>query len=170
VRRRHLAESTLSRGSDDTLAIDLRYKNGQSRFEGPEAMRIASLVVPAVNRFGGSRSTVAAAVSAIEQVGGPERYVSQLAQRAHVVTAVRERGTRRKRRGKVGATGLYGLTPVDRLGLEMALHEDAERRAMAGELALLESAWRDAEEIASIADDMFLPGSVQSTLERLRAR
>src|SRR5918999_3494153 len=72
VRRRHLAESTLSRGSDDTLAIDLRYKNGQSRFEGPEAMRIASLVVPAVNRFGGSLSTVAAAVNEIEQTGGPE--------------------------------------------------------------------------------------------------
>ena len=170
VRRRHLAESTLSRGSDDTLAIDLRYKNGQSRFEGPEAMRLASLVVPAVNRFGGSRSTVAAAVNEIEQTGGPERYVSQLAQRAHVVTAVRDRGKRGRRRGKVGTTGLYGLTPVDRLGLEMALHEDAERRAMAGELALLESAWRDAEEIAGIADDMFLPASVQSSLERLRTR
>jgi hypothetical protein len=133
-------------------------------------MRIASLVVPAVNRFGGSRSTVAAAVNEIEQTGGPERYVSQLAQRAQVVTAVRERGKRGRRRGKVGTTGLYGLNPVDRLGLEMALHEDAERRAMAGELALLESAWRDAEEIAGIADDMFLPASVQSSLERLRTR
>jgi hypothetical protein len=169
VRRRHLAESTLSRGSDGTLAIDLRYKNGQSRFEGPEAMRIASLVVPAVNRFGGSRQTVAAAVSEIEQGGGPERYVEQLARRAEVVTAVRPRRNRRGRRGKVGSTGLYGLTPVDRLGLEMALHEEAERRAMAGELALLELAWRDAEEVAAIADDMFLPAGVQSALERMRS-
>src|SRR5437763_5775517 len=75
VRRRHLAESMLSRGSDGTLAIDLRYKNGHARFEGPEAVRIASVVVPAVNRFGGSRQTVATAVNEIEQVGGPERYV-----------------------------------------------------------------------------------------------
>jgi hypothetical protein len=170
VRRRHLAETSLAHGSDGTLAIDLRYKNGQSRFEGPEAMRIASLVVPAVNRFGGSRRTVAAAVDVIEQTGGPERYVEQLARRAHVVTAVRERASRRGRRGKVGTTGLYGLTPIDRLGLEMALHEDAERRAMAGELALLESAWRDAEEIAAIADDMFLPAGVRSSLERMRSR
>jgi hypothetical protein len=168
VRRRHLAESSLSRGSDGTLAINLRYKNGQSRFEGPEAMRIASLVVPAVNRFGGSRRTVAAAVSEIEQVGGPERYVEQLARRAEVMTAVRHRRNRWGRRGKVGSTGLYGLTPVDRLGLEMALHEEAERRAMAGELALLELAWRDAEEVAAIADDMFLPAGVHSALERLR--
>ena len=168
VRRRHLAESTLSRGSDGTLAIDLRYKNGQSRFEGPEAMRIASLVVPAVNRFGGSRERVAAAVGEIEQVGGPERYVEQLARRAEVVTAVRGRAHRFGRKGKIGSTGLYGLTPVDRLGLEMALHEEAERRAMAGELTLLELAWRDAEEIAAIADDMFLPNGVQSSLDRLR--
>jgi len=170
VRRRHLAESSLSLGSDNTLAIDLRYKNGQSRFEGPEAMRIAALVVPAVNRFGGSRQTVAAAVSEIEHVGGPERYVEQLARRAEVMTAIRLRRNRRGRRGRVGSTGLYGLTPVDRLGLEMALHEEAERRAMAGELALLEIAWRDAEEVAAIADDMFLPAGVQSALERMRTR
>jgi hypothetical protein len=170
VRRRHLAESSISRGSDGTLAIDLRYKNGQSRFEGPEAMRIASLVVPAVNRFGGSRDTVATAVGEIEQVGGPERYVEQLVRRAEVMTAVRGRPTRFGRKGKIGRTGLYGLTPVDRLGLEMALHEDAERRAMAGELAMLEVAWRNAEEIAAIADDMLLPGEVRTTLDRLRGK
>lgn len=168
VRRRHLAESTLARGSDGTLAIDLRYKNGQSRFEGPEAMRIASLVVPAVNRFGGSRATVAAAVGQIEGVGGPDRYVEQLARRAEVATALAGRRHRFGRKGRIGKTGLYGLTTVDRLGLEMALHEDAERRAMEGELALLEAAWRDAEEIAAIADDMFLPENVQASLERLR--
>src|SRR5438046_1898963 len=161
VRRRHLAESTLSRGSDGTLAIDLRYKNGQSRFEGPEAMRVASLVVPQINRFGGSRATVAAAVGEIEQVGGPERYVEQLARRAEVVTAVRGRPHRFGRKGKMGKTGLYGLTTVDRLGLEMALHEEAERRALAGELALLEVAWRDAEEIAAIAGEMFRPNRFQ---------
>jgi hypothetical protein len=170
VRRRHLAESSLSRGSDGALAIELRYKNGQSRFEGPEAMRVASLVVPAVNRFGGARRTVAAAVSDIEQAGGPERYVEQLARRAKVTTAVRSRPNRWGRRGKIGSTGLYGLTPVDRLGLEMALHEEAERRAMAGELALLEEAWRDAEEVAAIADDLLLPTGVQSSLERMRNR
>ena len=170
VRRRHLAESTLSRGSDGTLAIDLRYKNGQSRFEGPKALRIASVVVPAVNRFGGSRTTVAAAVNEIEQVGGPERYVEQLARRGEVMTAVRGRRHRFGRKGRIGKTGLYGLTAMDRLGLEMALHEEAERRAMAGELALLEAAWRDAEEIAAISDNMFLPAGVQSSLEKLRGQ
>ena len=44
-----------------------------------------------------------------------------------------------------------------RLALEMALHEEQERRALEGELWLLEQAWRDAEEIAAISDDLLLP-------------
>jgi hypothetical protein len=168
VRRRHLAETTLAHASDGALAIELRYKNGKSRFEGPEALRVASLVIPAVNRFGGSRQTVAAAVDQIEQGGGPERFVEQLARRGEVATAPRGRPHRFGRRGQIGRTGLYGLTTVDRLALEMALHEEAERRAMEGELALLERAWRDAEEIAAIADDMFVPAGVRSALERMR--
>lgn len=168
VRRRHLAESTLEHASDGALAIELRYKNGRSRFEGPEAVRVASMVIPAVNRFGGSRQTVAAAVGEIEQVGGPERYVERLARRAAAMTAVRGRPHRFGRRGRIGRTGLYGLGPVDRLALEMALHEDAERRAIAGELAELAHAWRDAEEIAAIADDMLVPSGVRAALERMR--
>jgi len=37
----------------------------------------------------------------------------------------------------------------------MATHEDSERRALEGELAVLEAAWQEAEEIAAIADGMF---------------
>jgi hypothetical protein len=55
-----------------------------------------------------------------------------------------------------------------RLALEMAAHEEPERRALEGELHLLEAEWKTAEEIASIADDMFLPPSVNDELERLR--
>ena len=36
----------------------------------------------------------------------------------------------------------------------MAANEDTERRALEGELAELEAAWREAEEIAEIADNL----------------
>jgi hypothetical protein len=36
----------------------------------------------------------------------------------------------------------------------MALHEVSERRALADELAELEARWREAEEIARIADSL----------------
>jgi hypothetical protein len=52
------------------------------------------------------------------------------------------------------------------LALEIVAHDDTERRAMEGELAELERAWREAEEIAAIADNMFLPPSVTEFLKR----
>lgn len=55
------------------------------------------------------------------------------------------------------------LTTPEALALEMALHEESERRALGGELRVLEAAWREAEEIAAIADA--LP---DDPLDRLR--
>ncbi len=48
----------------------------------------------------------------------------------------------------------------------MALHEEAERRALEGELATLEAAWKDAEEVAAIADNLFVPSKVQELMSR----
>jgi hypothetical protein len=64
--------------------------------------------------------------------------------------------------------GLFALPKPHRLALEMALHEEAERRAMEGELGILEQAWRDAEEIAGISDNLLLPESVDATVRRLK--
>ena len=61
-------------------------------------------------------------------------------------------------RGGTGSdeqTPLYRLPAVDRLALEMAANEDIERRALLGELDALHAAWKDAEEIAAIADELF---------------
>jgi hypothetical protein len=58
--------------------------------------------------------------------------------------------------------GAIHLTPVERLALEMSVHEDRERRAMRGELDLLEAAWREAELIAKISDGELTPLGVYS--------
>jgi hypothetical protein len=60
------------------------------------------------------------------------------------------------------------VSPELRLALEMVSHEDSERRALEGELYLLEEAWRDAEEIAAISDDMFLPESISTRLAEMK--
>jgi hypothetical protein len=57
-----------------------------------------------------------------------------------------------------------------RLAVEMAAHEEQERAVMAGELEDLEAQWREAEEIAAIADGLTLPPAVLAQLERLRLR
>jgi hypothetical protein len=55
---------------------------------------------------------------------------------------------------------------VARLAFEMAVTEEVERRALAGEATALEGRWRDAEEVAGIADAMFLPAFVTDWLAR----
>jgi hypothetical protein len=63
-------------------------------------------------------------------------------------------------RGGIGsdpATSLIDVPLVDRVALEMAAHEESERRAMEGELDELAAAWRDADEIAAIADALLGP-------------
>jgi len=52
--------------------------------------------------------------------------------------------------------------------MEMSVHEDSERRALEGELALLEEAWRHAEEIAAISDDLFVSDQTREGLAALK--
>jgi hypothetical protein len=175
VRRRHLAETRLVPGTDSPIAIHLRFRNGEARFEGREAMRIAATVMPHVNRYGGQRDTVERAVGLLDENGGADGYFERLARYAPEATDVpaKRSGKRRPRQaGWTGAytSGLFGLTAPDRLALEMALHEEAELRALRGELSELERAWREADEIAAIADGLFVPAAVQAALERLRGR
>jgi hypothetical protein len=59
------------------------------------------------------------------------------------------------------------LNPIDALALEMALHEESERDALEGELTALETAWREAEEIAAIADS--LPYDLGERIAALRS-
>jgi hypothetical protein len=64
-----------------------------------------------------------------------------------------------------------GSIPLDlRLSLEMASQEEAERRALEGELTELEASWRRAEEVAAIADDLLLPAAVGAFIDKHRPR
>lgn len=65
-------------------------------------------------------------------------------------------------------TKLASMPPAVLLAVEMAAHEQTERAAMEGELAKLAEEWRDAEEIAAIADNMFVPESVQKWIDERR--
>jgi hypothetical protein len=62
------------------------------------------------------------------------------------------------------------LPASQRLALEMALHESSEQAALEGELGPLAEAWREAEEIAAIADDLLTPRSTTEFLDRHKPR
>lgn len=63
---------------------------------------------------------------------------------------------------------IHRLPRAQRLALEMALHESSEQAALEGDLAPLEDAWREAEEIAAIADNLLTPQSTAAFLERAK--
>jgi hypothetical protein len=169
VRLGHLSETTLERGSLAPIAIDLRHETGRWHFEGPEAMRVASALMPKVNRYGGTKQRIADAVTAIEVDRGSEGYLESLSRLAAVTTRRPPKPVRRlSLMHEMPEFGLFGMTPVQRLAFEMALHEEAERRAMAGELGELQRAWQEAEEIAAISDDLLLPPGVEQQLKRIQ--
>lgn len=172
VRRRHLAESSLAATDNGALHLHLRFKNGAEDFVGPEAERIAAIVLPKVNRFGGKKTEVAEAVERIESVGNSERFLREAGRHAQgLIKSMTDGVTPRKARSRqmeFNKYGLFSLPARERLALEMALHEEAERRALEGELEELERAWADAEEVAAIADNLFVPASVEEEFKRLK--
>jgi hypothetical protein len=172
VRRRHLGETSLDRDESGShpFALDLRFAGGRQRFEGPEAARIAAIVIPQVNRFGGAKQTIADAVTTIEASGGAAGFLERTSKASRSLALARQPKTRRRGGGDYTTRGLFALPAVERLALEMALHEEDERRVAEGELGGLERAWREAEEIAAIADDMFVPGTVRAAIDRMRGK
>ncbi|MDE0074645.1 MAG: hypothetical protein OXR82_17785 [Gammaproteobacteria bacterium] len=117
-------------------------------FEGEDALRVLRATLPALNALGGEARTVEAAVSEISERGHAHAFLEQI--------AIRSEGY--LRHGTPGS--LVRMPGPVRLALEMALHEEDERRALEGELWRLEQAWREAEEIAAIADRLLLPDGV----------
>jgi hypothetical protein len=146
-----------------SLSISVGRGRRAEIFEGAEAERVASQLVPRLNRMGGKQSTVRDAVRQIETVGGPDAFLAETYRRVLTDPAMVTR--RRKQPG-----ALAKLPSATRLAMEMALHEERERRALEGELELLEEAWRQAEEIASIADDLVLPPGAGDFIETERAK
>ena len=164
IQRRHLRSSSIVVGSDSSLALRLEHTGGSIQLEGMEARRVATRIFPAITRFGGTPDEVKSAVARLDSAGEAERYLSEAARMGERLT--------RSRAGETGSddveTGLLALPTTLSLALEMALHEEQERRALEGELAELEAAWREAEEIGAIADSLLLPECVEDAVRRMR--
>ena len=87
----------------------------------------------------------------IGEAGGPETYLR---------TAAAEKPRWVKFR--------HYPTPM-KLALEMVLFEEGERAALEGELEELENAWREAEDLAAISDNLIQPKNWAGEKARLEA-
>jgi hypothetical protein len=182
VRYSHLGAAELVRPEKDSpWQLKLHHDSGIATLAESPALRVAGKMLATLNVGVASSSEVQHAISKLDEAGDPEGYFTRVASLAMRTSwgrfpdAVAERevepkGTFSERlalqlanrsfwgRGGTGSddqTPLFRLPAVDRLALEMAANEDIERRALLGELESLHAAWKDAEEIASIADELF---------------
>lgn len=128
--------------------------------EGDVARVILARAMPFVNEEGATRGRLRDALRLLESAGGVDAYLARVVERGGWL-GIRD----------VGAFRRPPITPrpidwdevrerrrrlpqASALALEMALNEEAERRALEGELAALRAAWKHAEEIAAIADSL----------------
>ena len=138
---------------DQGFSVEINRVMRKAWFGGEDARRVAGAIVPLLNGWGGSRLSVQRAVREIESSGHPSRFLADVANREH--------------RNWTGSHGyVYNMPKPTRLALEMSLHEEQERRALEGELWILEQAWKEAEEIAAIADNLLLPARTHEFFDR----
>ena len=142
-------------------------REGPDSFEGDDAGRAINALLPLVNGAGAASRHIREAVSRIESHGDPHRFIADSTERGAATTARELPAPGRGRTARLAGPGWIRKMPKPtRLALEMALHEEQERRALEGELAQLEEAWREAEEIAAIADNLLLPEHTDEFLDR----
>jgi hypothetical protein len=140
-------------------------RKAQALFTGDEAIRVAGRILPKINMRGAARDDVQRAVALIQDDPDPARFF-QRHSGSTAFSARREPGLSKK----AGPGTIARLPGPVRLALEMSAHEDTERRALEGELAMLEAAWKEAEEVAAISDNLLVPDDVDRWLARFRLR
>jgi hypothetical protein len=153
VRAKHLGDIELhAERTGNGTTLQVMHDRGWAEFKDAEAIHATSVILTGANRYGAADASVQEAVRQIEDAGDAPSFLAAASSR-NSWRGGRVMSLLNSYRG----LGAMHLDSTERLALEMAVHEENERRAMEGELAVLAAAWRDAEEIAAIADDDLTP-------------
>lgn len=182
IRIRDLEHAELKRPDPgEGWRLVVPHRAGLLTLSGDRGLSVAGKLLARLNGRGASDQAVQYAVAKLSDANNPDGYFARVAAIAlrswwgrHpdgglLPTAAVVESTDSERlalhltkrsfwgRGGFGSeptTRLPRLPLVDRLALEMAANDDTERRALEGELALLEWAYREAETLAAISDSL----------------
>jgi hypothetical protein len=135
----------------DGWKLRLPHTKGVAELTGPNAVFAAGLVLPRLTWRMASPAEVEQAVRRITAAGSPERLLASIA---------------RENQGRYGTL----RTPDAMIAVEISANESAESEHLAAHLRLLEAQWREAEEIAAIADSLLVDERVERRLGELKQR
>ncbi|HEU4456342.1 MAG TPA: hypothetical protein VFR81_24965 [Longimicrobium sp.] len=146
---------------------------------GSRARMLLGRVMVGVNAAGATPRVVEHALDELARAGSADAYLGRLAEQHTTLELPRGTAPRPARWDLYWTrrADMEGIPPTERdawlartvsgriageaygglvrgLALEVALHEAEERRALEGELTLLEAAWKEAEALAAIADGL----------------
>jgi hypothetical protein len=176
----------------EPVHLYLKHGYGRVELVGDRATRALATLLAFANRGGGSARAVNDATTLIADAGDPSKALSLIGADAQRRTGDFEERAAAVARGPRGRTiseaiasqldarrnvsfwmpngipprnrgALTRLPRVERLALEMSLHEESEQHALDGELAALQRDWQEAEEIAAIADGELTPTPAPSS-------
>jgi hypothetical protein len=163
VRIRHMWESAYyTDRHTGELTLRVAHDGGATHYDGDKALSAGGRLLSRANWLGGAGRLVQRAVQEIDETGDADGFLQKTAARF-------SRFHGRRMLAKYRRVGAMSLLPVERLALEMAVNEEAERRALEGELTRLAEEWKEAEEVAEIADNLFVSPTVEEWI-RDRAR
>src|SRR5690606_12484426 len=128
-------------GTDQLQLLSIRDHHSTGIFHGQAILPTLGRTLPVFERRRPGRDQLEEAIRLLGLTGGDASrlYGYVLRGPAHLTTQ--------------RSYPLAEIAPEVRLALEMSAHEETERRALEGELKLLEREWREAERVAKIADD-----------------
>ncbi|MEP6589783.1 MAG: hypothetical protein ABJC19_01255 [Gemmatimonadota bacterium] len=154
-----LLHATLAADDQGSWKLEVPYRTGLERLFGAREPALPSIRdVPSLGLFDGRElfPTLGRLLPALdhagqgeEQVGEALRLVESVRDGNHLLEYVVGKPLRFATQRRYVVRDV----PIEiRLALEMTAHEDTERRALEGELKLLEREWKAAEALARIAD------------------
>jgi len=165
------AEAPGQTATSGVTAVTRRHLKPAASLEGDGAVHLAAVALASLNRTDGSREEIRDAVDWIDNYGNPFLLDSRSVARDAAERSAYRQGQRLRHPGLQdslapfrGAVPLIGLPAYQRLAFEMAAQEEQERLFLSAHLSVLEHAWKEAEEIAAIADDLLLPDWIRQRI------
>jgi hypothetical protein len=173
VRERDLRGARISAGGGGAIRVSLPapltagsrllgWMGGRStpddiELTGDPARSLLARALVRVNAAGASDRDVRRALEAVERHGGVDTLLERELQ-GTLALSERRLSLGRRLEGRRLMEGNSAPAPRGAmLAVEMLLHEEVERQALQGELVTLRARWREAEEIAAIADALLDP-------------